>query len=158
MRVIIEHNIPNIRKAIKGLGSNQPKIDQVLSKGSAWIARDAKELAPKNQSTLAQSIKGHKVKSLFHEVVAGTNYARAVEEGTEPGGFPPEQAILDWIKTARIEPDDPFMEQEDLAFVIARSIHQRGTAAQPYMQPAVEKNATRIDVALRHAIAHSWRN
>jgi len=158
MRVVIDHNIPDIRKVIRGLGSNQPKIDAVLSKGAGWISNDAKELAAKNTSQMAESIKPRKVSMLVHEVLADTNYARAVEEGTRPGGFPPEQSILDWIKTARIQPDDPFMEQEDLAFVIARSIYKRGTPAQPFMEPAVEKNATRIDVALRHAIAHSWRS
>ena len=121
------------------------------------MARSAKRNAPKNTSQLTNSIKSQRIGDLHHEIIAATNYARAVEDGTEPGGFPPIQSIVDWIKTGGITPDDPFMDVEDLAWVIARSIYKHGTPAQPYMKPAVEEHTTQLNVALRHAITHSWR-
>lgn len=132
-------------------------LDNAILRAVGEMARKAQSLVPKANSTLWTAIKPRQPEPLTGEVVAGTDYARLVEEGTGPGGRPPVQTMLDWIKVHGITPNDPTMDQTDLAFVMARSIAQRGTPAQPFMKPAFEDKKARaqqlIDQALDRALA-----
>lgn len=121
------------------------------------MSRSARRKAPKASSQLVNSIGTAMVSPYEGLVVAGTDYARMVEEGTDVGGFPPEQTILDWIKVRRIQPDDPSMDQEDLAYVMARSIALKGTPAQPFMAPAFEDNKARAERRINRAIRAALR-
>ncbi|HHJ11894.1 MAG TPA: hypothetical protein ENK00_01835 [Chromatiales bacterium] len=125
------------------------------------MARDARRRAPKAFSTLTNAIRGDQVSPFEGRVVAGVDYARAVEEGTRGGAFPPVRNILDWVKVTRQVPDDPAMDQADLAYVIARAIARRGTPAQPFMGPAFEDNKARaqrrIDAAVQAALREMMR-
>jgi len=116
------------------------------------MARSAKRNAPKAFSTLTNAIGAIQSSPLEGLVVAGVDYARAVEEGTEGGAFPPVQNILDWIQVTKQVPDDPDMSQADLAYVIARSIAEHGTPAQPFMAPAFEDNKARAERNINNAI------
>lgn len=116
------------------------------------IARSAREKAPKAFTTLTQSINDAMISAYEGLVAPGVNYAQAVEEGTKGGAMPPVSNIFDWIKVRNIEPNNSDMDQEDLAFVIARSIAHRGTPAQPYMEPALEDNRDRAERRYNEAI------
>lgn len=120
------------------------------------MARGAKRNVRANGSmafsTLINAIAGIQASPLEGLVVAGTDYARAVEEGTESGGFPPERTIEDWIKVKRIQPRDPRMTQTDLAYVIARSIAVKGTPAKPFMKPAFDDNRQKAERRIDRAI------
>ena len=116
------------------------------------IARSAREKAPKAFTTLTQSINDVMV-SAYEGLIAPTvDYAQAVEEGTDGGAMPPVQNILDWIRVRNIEPNDSEMDQEDLAFTVARSLAHRGTPEQPYMEPALEDNRDRAERRYNEAI------
>jgi len=132
-------------------------LGRAISRIVGEIARDARRKAPKAFSTLTNSIRPQIIRPLEGVVAPGVDYARIVEEGTGPGGFPPERTLLDWIRKRRIEPRDPDMDQQGLAYVIARSIAQRGTPAQPYLAPALKDNerkaARRVDAAIDAALA-----
>ncbi len=119
-------------------------IRKGLRRGGIEVARLARRLAPKAFSTLTQSIKQTVISDFRVDVIAAANYARAVEEGTGPGGRPPVQTIKDWLKVRRIKPRNPDMDIDDLAHIISRSIAKRGTPAQPFMQPAVERKENRL--------------
>lgn len=127
-------------------------IGQAVRTSVNRIARDARSNAPKAFSTLTNSIRGQMVDPLTGEVAPGVDYARMVEEGAGPGSRPPLQSLQDWIRVKRITPNDPAMDQRDLAFVMARSIAQRGVAAQPYLAPALASNKAatikRVDQAV----------
>ncbi len=120
-------------------------LGKAISRIVNEIARSARRKAPKAFSTLTQSIRPQVLSPLEGTVAPGVDYARAVEEGTGPGGFPSEQSMLDWIRVRRIVPDDPGMDETDLAYVIARSIAQRGTPKQPYLQPALDDNQRKAE-------------
>ena len=102
------------------------------------IARDARVFAPKAFSLLANSINAFMVGPVEGVVAPAQDYARAVEEGSDPH-FPPVQNIEDWAKVVGIDPVDG-ESLRDVAFKIARSIAVTGVPAQPYMEPALEKN------------------
>lgn len=117
------------------------------------MAREARRRAPKAFSTLTQSIAAVQPSPFEGLVVAGVDYARAVEQGTGPSGRqPPVRNILDWLKVRRLVADDPAMTQEDLAYVIARAIARKGTPAQPFMVPAFESNRARAEARIDQAI------
>lgn len=132
-------------------------IDRAVLRTVQEIAREARQRAPEAYGTLRNSIKTRHPQDLVGEVVTGTDYARMVEEGTDSGGFPPEQTMLDWIKRKGITPDDPRMDQEDLAYVLARAIALNGTPAQPFMQPALESKRARADQLIDQAIGRAVR-
>jgi len=127
-------------------------VQQAVLRSVMEIARDARRNAPKAYSTLTHSIIQRMVDPLTGEVVAGVDYAQMVEEGTGPGGWPSDRTMLDWIHAKHIEPRDPTMDQQDLAFVMARSIALRGTPAQPYLKPALQSNKAKAERRINRAI------
>ncbi|MCB1788329.1 MAG: hypothetical protein KDJ33_18885 [Gammaproteobacteria bacterium] len=133
------------------------ELTKVVRRGIGVIARDARRLAPKAFSTLTNSIIATLVDPLAGEVAPGVDYARMVEEGTGPGGQPPLQSLVDWIRVKGIDPVNPEMDARDLAFVMARSIAARGTPAQPYLVPSLDRNSAEIarqaDLAVDRVLA-----
>ncbi|MFA7666455.1 MAG: HK97-gp10 family putative phage morphogenesis protein [Burkholderiaceae bacterium] len=130
-------------------------LTRAIERVTLEMARDARRRAPKAFSTLTQSINSAMVSPVEGLVFAGADYARLVEEGTRGGSGrrpPPKANILDWIKVRRIQPDDPTMSQEDLAYVFARSIARKGTPAQPFMRPAYEANRVKAEQRISKAI------
>lgn len=129
------------------------------------MARAARSKTPKATSLLTQSVMPRMVSTLEGVVSAGVNYAQMAEEGTglwgpqkKPSGkLPPTQNILDWIKVKHITPDDPEMDEEDLAFLIAQSIAARGTPSQPYFEPTLReyqpKGETMMTAAIERTLA-----
>lgn len=75
-----------------------------------------------------------------------------MEEGTGPGGWPSDQSMVDWISVKGITPNDPSMNEWDLAFLFARSIALHGTPKQPFMQPAFDINKGRAERRMDQAI------
>jgi len=128
------------------------QTDRAAGRGALELARAVREKAPKADSTLANTVQVQKLGVGYRRVIVGAAYGRPVEEGADPSGFPPERAIEDWIQVRGIEPHDPEMTREDLAYVIARSIFQEGTEPQPFFAPAWEENKDRIQRRLDGAV------
>lgn len=151
LRIIIDSAAVQ-RALAAGPDAARREIRQAISISIGAITRDAKLLAPKAYSVLANSINGSMVEPLTGQVAPGVDYARMAEEGTGPGGRPPLQSLVDWIRVKRIKPNDPEMSEQDLAFVMARSIAHKGTPKQPYLAPALDKNRqatiARVDAAI----------
>lgn len=138
----------------------QKHMDRAIGRAALEIARSWRRRAPKAHSTYTNSIRSEQVSPFEAVAVAGVDYARAVEEGTgiygpraaASGKAPPVNAIYDWVRVKNITPDDPTMDQMDLAFVIARSIAARGTPAQPSAAAALEENRARAEQLINAAI------
>jgi hypothetical protein len=117
------------------------------------VAVEERIQAPKAFSTLTNSIRADIVSPFERVVGPHVGYARAVEEGTAGGGFPPPfRSLLAWIKVRRIQPDDPSMTQEGLAVVISRSIAQRGTPPIPFRRRTFGKMKPRVFDILRASV------
>ena len=133
------------------------EADLLIQREAITMARDAKRRAPKALSILTNSIINQRVAPMFARVTARAGYAAAVEEGADPGGSPPLEAIRRWIEVAQITPRDEAMSERDLAFVIRRKIQRQGTPAQPFMRPAAETTADRLRLLLPQAAARGVR-
>jgi hypothetical protein len=112
--------------------------------------------AAKAHSVLTNSINAELTGPLSARAVAGAAHGAYVEHGTGPGGSPPRQSLLDWMRVHGIATGDD-AEDNRTAFLISRAIHKRGTRAQPFAAPAREKTAPavqkRLDAAVRRALA-----
>lgn len=135
-------------------------MSQALARILATVSRYARRNAPKAFSTLTQAIGSRRLSDFEGIVFAGTNYARAAEEGTGLYGpqhapshkRPPVQSIEDWVRVRRIQPKRVGDTPRDLAFAISRKIAQTGTPAQPYLEPAFEQSQKANDQRIAAAI------
>jgi hypothetical protein len=64
----------------------------------------------------------------------GSHYLHFQRQGRGPGGFPPIESIIEWIKIKRIQADIP---EKALAFLIARKIAKAGTDIFLRKRPAL---------------------
>lgn len=95
----------------------------------------AQRNAPVDRNRLRSDI-DHVVEQVAETIIRvqiGSNldYARPIEEGTDPF-FPPPSELRGWA--GRVLGD------EDLAWPVAQSISETGIDEQPYLRPAVEDN------------------
>lgn len=141
-------------------------IPEAIERSVVDMARSGKEFAPKADSLLTNSITHEMSRNRFEgRVIVGVRHGKPVEQGTgiygpqgvPSGRMPPVQSILDWIRVKNVKPNDPDMSEEDLAFLIARSIAVTGTPPQPYAEPAFRHNKDqamkRIDDAIDRLVA-----
>ncbi len=139
----------DIDDAVRGLKRGRvvvlQEIDKSLRRGANEVARVARRDAAKAFSTLTNSIRALRERPLRWAVAPGVAYGGYVEEGRGPGGMPPVQSILDWIRVRRIQPRDPETTEGQLAFLIARKIAAQGIEPQPYLEPSLESKRARLE-------------
>jgi hypothetical protein len=113
----------------------------------AKVVNDARSMAPVHLTTLRQSILPGDIivtrDNVMAKVVANIHYAAAVEFGSRPH-FPPVDALKDWAAKK--------LGDEGLAFVVARSISQKGTRPQPFLGPALLKNQSTFRREIARAV------
>lgn len=137
------------------------ELSRAIGRVIQEMARAARREAPKAFSTLVNAIKTAQPSPTLGRVVAGTDYARAVEEGTgihgdqgqASGRMPPVQNIEDWLRVKGIQPRDPRHDLRDLAWMIAARIASTGTPAQPYLTPQLEHHQRRAQKLIDAAVA-----
>lgn len=159
MRIVIDSNVQELTRSLNyaSRGVLMEFIDRYLGRGAQEVAREARRRAPKAFSTLTHAIKTRRIGQADYKVTAGTMYSRPLEEGSRPGGLPRPVSLYYWIRTKRIKPRDPKMDERDLAFAISRSIYKKGTPAQPFMLPALEAKSDRLRILMQQGIAAGLR-
>lgn len=93
--------------------------------------------------------------NLSASVYSEKPYASSVHEGLKAG-----QVFPDWTQTGRGSLQGwvgtklrvPQKERRSVAFLVARSIHDKGTEAQPFLADAVEKNRQFIVNEFTHVL------
>lgn len=125
-------------------------VGDALWRGALEVARESRRLAPKAFSTLTNSINATQVSDLHWQVVPGTNYAAAVEEGRKPGRQPgTSNGLMEWVRQkTRLQG----AELDRATFAIARAIGQHGIKPQPYMAPAAQNKESRVIELVRQAV------
>lgn len=147
-----------------------------LERGAAELARAARDNAARRDwlGTLKQSIHVEHPEPLRFIVATGTNYARAVEEGSGPAAgrppyFPDWTALIPYVKSKAVRGGERlkranskarfFQEREfeNRAFQLARYISRHGTKPAPYMAPALEDTESRIRALVRASVMEGAR-
>jgi len=83
------------------------------------------------------------------EVGSALPYADVVEVGRNIGWFPPVADLKAWARRK--------LGDERLGFVIGRAIKRRGFKARPYLSPAVQAAAPRVQLAFASRLAEAIR-
>ena len=126
-------------------------VDQGIQRAAIEAARQMRQDAPKNKSTLANSITNQRVDVLSHRAIALAGYAAAVHEGVGPGSAPPMEALRSWAKTAQIRPL-PGSTERDFLFRIRRKIFRDGIPAKPFSETAASTTPERLRELIPSAI------
>lgn len=135
------------------------RTDPFVQRAALELARRARSLAPKASSNLVNSIKPDRIGPMDFLIGPHVQHGVYVETGTRGGGrFPPEQAILDWVKQRGIQPMFAGETQEDAAHRIARKIQRSGTPARPYMEPARQYMQDRVRLLVAQGIRQGLRD
>jgi HK97 gp10 family phage protein len=139
-----------ILRALRDPALVEGPVRDFLEASASVVERSAKENAPVDTGRLRNSIVSG-VRHLTAVVEAKVKYAPFVEFGTRPH-WPPISALQLWARRHGFP-------ARGGAFLVARSIAQTGTKAQPFMEPALRSNERRIsrflDIAVR-GIERRW--
>jgi HK97 gp10 family phage protein len=106
-----------------------------MTEATLTVESTARSLAPRDTGRLQGSISSRITGSgtaLTGEIGPSVRYGLYVERGTRPH-WPPVAAVSGWARRHGINP-----------FLVARSIARKGTRAQPFMGPALDRNRARI--------------
>lgn len=154
----VKHNAGQVADAIARLPQSvTAEMDAALARGAAELTREARERAPKDSTALTNSIIPARITLLEHHVTAAKDYASFREYGTGPGGWPSLDRMLAWIRRKGITPREG-TSPRSLAYLIARKIAREGTPATPYMEPAFDAVAPKLDARLRASVARGIAN
>lgn len=95
------------------------------------------------------------------EILAGfsAHYAYWVEFGRRAGGYPPFQAIFQWVRKKHFAKDEE--EAESIAYGIQRAIGKKGTKPHPFLYPSMQRNKglyySIIDKATKKVLNKDYR-
>lgn len=113
------------------------ELGKGLDRAALTMVRAAQDKLRDNDSisfsVLIQSIRYQRTAVLERTVYPAVRYARYLEEGTKPGYIPNGYVLQSWLKTRGAE------NPKRQAFALAKHIHQHGTQAHPFWQPAFEQ-------------------
>ena len=115
---------------------------------------------------------GHLLNSVEYDIVTDdrsitvqlelADYYKWVEEGREPGSFPPVDALLEWIKVKPVVPDGRsgrLPTENQLAYLIGRKIKEEGIEPgyelRDTMKEVMEDAEDRINEAIALDISQS---
>ncbi|WP_169303497.1 HK97 gp10 family phage protein [Guyparkeria sp. SB14A] len=162
MRLNFEIRDRQVRRALK----KAPKVvmrhaSNGLRRGAQDITDQARKTAPVASHDLRDRTLMRFIDPLTVVIGSNVNYAQFVEHGRPPGGRAPDirpengspSSLVQWIRDKRISPYDQSMSERQLAFVIARSIREKGIEPQPYLRPALDDNFDNLTRLIREGIA-----
>ena len=122
------------------------QFELALLKAAKSVEGDAKRMAPRDTGTLQRSVTSGLVAIGPFRITAAVGTAQPHGAPFEFGRGPSKKSgsvplwksdtFRRWVrkKTGDV----------NLAFVIARKIHEKGFQARPYLRPAIDSNKTRI--------------
>lgn len=117
-------------------GTLESETRKAMTTGLLLLEAEQKRNAPRDTGRLQGSIH-HTITgggaNLTGRVGPAARYAYWVEHGRRPGRYPPIDAVAGWARRHGIHP-----------FVLARAIARRGTRAQPFVAPSLQKHRTAI--------------
>ena len=109
-------------------------VGRFLDRAATYLQGQGRKHAPVDTGRLRNSIGTESPNNRLRRVGPSVDYGEYVETGTRPH-YPPLGALDGWARKRGMT-----------AYQVQRSIGRKGTAAQPYMQPAADDTEVRIPV------------
>lgn len=145
INIQVTSNIAGLKQAArKAPAKFDEAYDRLARRAAGEVAVRAKNEAPQADVNLANSLNSQRI--TLGQWVAGTGqqYAPKVEQGSKGGAFVPLQTMFEWVKRKQLVSRNPNVSQHVLAFMIQRSIFQKGTKANPFMQRTATAMQSRV--------------
>ena len=114
----------------------QSSIDEI---GTKIFDKSQSNLSAHNTVDRGTLLKSGKItfRKLEVEISYPVPYAMAIENGRAPGTMPPVAAIQEWARRKGI--GNSVEQSNSIGWAIAMKIKEKGSMAQPFMQPAIEQ-------------------
>jgi len=146
---MITVKVEGLEKLMQGLkraaSELEPIVTEAIRKSGELVKQNAARQAPTFEGTLKRSLTNQPSK-LRTEVFVGASsekYGYVQEYGRKPGKQPPVKALEKWAQAK--------LGSSSLAFVVARSIGQKGTKPHPFFYPGFEDSIPGIERLLDKA-------
>jgi len=82
----------------------------------------------------------------YYVIINLAEYWKYIEHGRRAGAkMPPEKPIIEWIRRKGIEPRDKRLKEKQFAFIIRKSISEKGIAPKPFLAESLKKNRNIVD-------------
>lgn len=115
-------------------------VGYAITRALTRVMSAAKEEAPQGVSTFLKNRWTIRAGRFESALVSGTEYAKAVHNGTKPHFVSPA-ALMKWS-----------MKKGLNAYAVSKSIAKKGTMPNPFLQRAVDKSRDGMDRDLEKAI------
>lgn len=130
-------NLPKFMASLRAAAQATPaEMHGAMAEATLVLEAEARSLAPRDvgrlQGSITSRIHGSGT-SLVGEVGPSARYGLYVETGTRPH-WPPRAPLEGWARRHGIP-----------VFLVQRAIARRGTRAQPFIGPALNKSQARIE-------------
>lgn len=171
----IEHNAPQQARRLNATGrAVQREVATALPGLVEHVAATMRQLAPKDLTVMANSVKSQRRGPLEYFVAPATDYAKWVDRGRKPGKGLPLFAvglpIVEWMRrrlvnqaqaanpkfrkpragSRRAEEFEDELKTRYLAF--SRHVRARGLKAHPFVKPTADANRTLVNEGLIAAV------
>lgn len=125
------------------------KLDDAVFLAANRVRTEAIKRVPVDTARLKKSIQIKRELSKPQTVEVGTpvNYAVHVEYGTAPHNVS-SKALAGWVRRHRLP--------KGVAYAIANTIKKRGTAAQPFLTPALEATQEQVQTDIKNALIDAF--
>lgn len=133
-------------------------LGQYLDRAAGIVAAAEKKEAPKGAtSLLTNSVHVITVSPLVRDIQPGADYAAYVHGGRQPGKFPnmaEGSPFWEWVKSVIVGRKAARRKGgksavRDAAFMIGRSIRNKGIEADPFAQRAFDRSKSRVEALMR---------
>jgi len=128
---------------------------KVLENYKKIVAEEMKRQLNKPNSRLSKSIEGRKLRGKDGFGIYMNEYGVNVNQGRTAGKFPPVDKIKDWIIRNNIQPKTFESTKpsalSQLAYLIGRSIAQKGILPVRFIDIAIEKIEPKLTIDLANA-------
>ena len=147
---------PELKIAIQGNLSSysrevQEKMQGLVRRSTYRASADAKRNAPSKFGHLRRSIT-EKISRLTGEIAVNVDYAGAVEFGSRPHVIRPKRK-----KALAFKPGAGFRFWDESGRVVVKSVKHPGTRAQPFLTPAIEREAGKFQQGAKNIIENQGR-
>jgi HK97 gp10 family phage protein len=121
-------------------------IQRAITRSTYRVGGAARRNAPSSHGKLRQSIV-ESIKGMTGIISVNAQHAGAVEFGTRPHLIKPRRK-----KALAFKPGAGFRFWDESGRVVVKMVRHPGTAAQPYLRPAMQEEAPRLTKLIKNII------
>jgi len=142
-----------LSRALRGYNEKIRKgLMQEVAKTTYYIDDQAKTKVPTGATSYLRRSITPVVQDLAGTVSVNAKYGTDVERGQKPGTWPNKDDLMYWVRKKLKVPKNKL---KGITYLISRKIHDKGTDAQPFFEPAVKKGQRKFFLGVKRLLANT---